>query len=175
MVFASLLLMRAIAGHKTNIPSDLAWRTQLSKQHTSIRAKSSVIVSIILPNNDSPPLYQKTNNSQIIVVVVFWQPCPLHLPHKMAHDDINKPSKNAAADELANVALTAHELNALIKIQQFIHSLPRNTDRHHLDWKAVKLLVKEITELNKWIKVLDECQKGRLKEKSTLQGGHHCG
>ena len=60
----------------------------------------------------------------------------------MAQGDVKMRSKHAAAD------LTVYRLKAFIKIQQFIYSLSRNTDRHHRDFKAVKLLIKEIIELN---------------------------
>ena len=91
--------------------------------------------------------------------------------HKMSHGDINKLPNHAYDDKLVKVALTDHGWKAFIKIQQFIHSLHRKTDRHHRDCKAVKLLVKDIIELNSGIKVLEEYQKGGLKESATLQGG----
>ena len=45
------------------------------------------------------------------------------------------------------------------------------TNRGHSDRKAVKLLIKEIIELNSQFKVLEECKKGQQKENATLQGG----
>ena len=81
-------------------------------------------------------------------------------PHKMSHGDINMLPYHAFDDKSSKVALTDHEWKAVIKIQQFICSLPRKTDRHHRDRKAVQLLVMEIIELNSQIKVLEECQKG---------------
>ena len=91
-------------------------------------------------------------------------------PHKMSHGDINMLPYHAFDDKLSKVALTDNEWKAVIKIHRFIRSLPRKTDIHHRDCKAVQLLVMEIIELNSRIKVLEECQKGRLKESAPSQG-----
>ena len=75
------------------------------------------------------------------------QPDIRHLPQKRAHGDVTTLPNYAHENNLAKMALTDHGSKALIKIQQFIDSLPMKTDRHHRDRKAVKLLVKEIIEL----------------------------
>ena len=87
----------------------------------------------------------------------------------MSHGDINMLPYHAFDDKLSKVALTDHEWKAVIKIQRFIHSLPRKTDRHHRDCKTLQLFITEIIELNSQIKVLEECQKGRLIEITTSQ------
>ena len=76
------------------------------------------------------------------------QPAIRHLLQKLAHGDIATLPNHAHDNNLAKVALTDHGWKSLIKIQQFIRSLPMKTDRHHRDCKAVKLLVKENIELN---------------------------
>ena len=75
-------------------------------------------------------------------------PAIRHLPQKRAHGDVTTLPNHAHDNNLAKVALTDHGWKSLIKIQQFIRSLPMKTDRHHRDCKAVKLLVKENIELN---------------------------
>ena len=97
-------------------------------------------------------------------------PTRRHPPRKMSHGEINMLPYHAFDDKSSKVALTDHEWKAVIKIPQFICSLPRKTDRHHRDRKSVQLLVMEIVELNSRIKVLEECQKVPLTEIATLQG-----
>ena len=75
------------------------------------------------------------------------RPAIRHLPQKRAHGDVTTLPNHAHDNNLAKIALTDRGWKALMKIQQFIHSLPMKTDRHHRDCKAVKLLVKEIIEL----------------------------
>ena len=70
-----------------------------------------------------------------------------HLPQKRAHGDVTTLPIHAHDNNLTKIALTNHGWKALIKIQQFICSLPMKTDRRQRDRKAVKLLVKEIIEL----------------------------
>ena len=98
-------------------------------------------------------------------------PAIRHLPQKRAHGDVTTLPNHAHDNKLAKIALTDRGWKALIKIQRFLHSLPMKTDRHHRDRKAVKLLVKEIIELNSRFKVLEECKKGLRKESKTSQGG----
>ena len=75
------------------------------------------------------------------------RPAIRHLPQKRAHGDVTTLPNHAHDNNLPKIALTDCGWKALIKIQQFIHSLPMKTDRHHRDRKAVKLLVKEFIEL----------------------------
>ena len=75
------------------------------------------------------------------------RPAIRHLPQKRAHGDVTTPPNHAHDNNLAKITLTECGWKALIKILQFIHSLPMKTDRCHRDHKAVKQLVKEIIEL----------------------------
>ena len=73
------------------------------------------------------------------------QPAIRHLPQKRAHGDVTTLPNHAHDNKLAKIALTAMDGIKNSAIHSF---LPMKTDRHHRDRKAVKLLVKEIIELN---------------------------
>ena len=73
-----------------------------------------------------------------------------------AYGDVTTLPNHTQDNKLDKIVLIDREWKALIKIKQFIHSLPMKTDRHQRDHKAVLQLVKEIIELNSRFKVLEQ-------------------
>ena len=63
-------------------------------------------------------------------------PARRHLPQKRAHGDVTTLSNHAHDNNLEKIALTDCGWKAHLKIEQFIHSLPLKTNRHHRDHNA---------------------------------------